>query len=72
MSRKAKLEKALIKKHEQTIATQKRVIEKLKVINRDFAWHYDECSSIVEDNAPCDCGLRKTRTEIATIEKGEA
>lgn len=61
-----------VKDHERIVAELKAEIEKFKIIDRDFAWHYEECAGAVGDDEFCDCGLYKVRSEINAIEKGEA
>ena len=62
------------KKHLETIASQKRVIERLKIIERDFTHHDGDCTEEDSDDngQPCNCGLDRIRDEIAAIEKGKA
>lgn len=57
--------KCKAREHELTIATQARVIEKLK----GMVSHYETCAmadSYDDEIVPCDCGLEK---ELAAIEK---
>lgn len=52
---------------DETIATQARVIEKLK----GMVSHYETCATVDrydDEKVPCDCGLE---IELAAIEKGE-
>jgi len=65
---------AEIDRQKETIAKQKRVIERLKIIERDFTHHDGDCTEEDSDDngQPCNCGLDRIRDEIAAIEKGEA